>query len=214
MIKFLKKGGTTGMVCLNREDLKYFEECVFEEFNKGTIKGAIHLSGSKDGKQEDWLVDYFKKIKKNDWVFSTHRSHYHALLKSQDIDWVWDQIKDGNSMHINSEEHKIFTSSIVGGIIPIALGTALAMKRKNHRNHVYCFVGDMASYMGQFYEAVNYAIGHSLPITFIIENNDLGVYTPTKKVWRAQITCHTDKVIEYDYKRKYPHHGSGKFIHF
>ena len=207
------------MVSLNKQQLIKFEKKIFDEFEKGNIKGAVHLSGSVDGYQEDWLINYFKNnVKKNDWIAGTHRTHYHALLKSNNLKWVRKVIMDGHSLHINSKKYKIITSGIVGGNIPIALGLALSIKLKNKKEHVHCFIGDMASQMGCFNEAINYAHGHDLPKTFIIENNGLGVYTPTSKIWGTKdiikLIVSLKKVISYSYKRKYPHHGTGSFIHF
>jgi TPP-dependent pyruvate/acetoin dehydrogenase alpha subunit len=82
------------------------------------------------------------------------------------------------------------------------------------REHVYVFVGDMASKMGQFYEAVKYAEGEDLPITFIVEDNELGCNTPTKEVWKKEEIIKSSKVIYYTYKRKYPHYGIGEWIIF
>lgn len=191
---------------ISKKDLVGFENRIRDLYEQGKIKTPIHLSGGN----EEELLDIFKKIKKEDWVFSTWRSHYHALLKSEDRDWLEKEILRGNSMHINSRKHKIFTSSIVGGILPIALGTALALKKKRSKEHVWCFVGDMASEMGMFEECTKYAGGYNLPITFVVEDNGLGVYTPTGKVWKQGKA----NVISYKYKRKYPHHGIGKFVSF
>ena len=191
---------------ISKKDLVGFENRIRDLYEQGKIKTPIHLSGGN----EEELLDIFKKIKKEDWVFSTWRSHYHALLKSEDRDCLEKEILRGNSMHINSRKHKIFTSSIVGGILPIALGTALALKKKRSKEHVWCFVGDMASEMGMFEECTKYAGGYNLPITFVVEDNGLGVYTPTGKVWKQGKA----NVISYKYKRKYPHHGIGKFVSF
>jgi len=199
---------------ITKEDLIKFEKDIFDTYSIGKIKAPVHLTGSIGGEQEDALVKIFKKIKKNDWVFSTHRSHYHALLKSQNPKWLREEIIKGRSSHINSKKYKIFTSAIVGGNLPIAVGTALALKRKRSKNKVWCFVGDMASQMGIFNECVKYAEGMKLPITFIIENNKLGCYTPTEKVWKIRTLPATDNYIKYDYKRKYPHYGVGKWITF
>lgn len=200
---------------MNKEDLINFEKEVIKEWEKGETYGPVHLSGGN----EEQLIEIFKNIKKNDWVFSTHRSHYHALLKSQDKKWLINEIiNKANSSHINSKKHKIFTSAIVGGNIPIALGTALAIKRKRHKQHVWCFVGDMASEMGYFYEALKYAYGENLPITFIIENNELGCETPTRKVWKENwnddLEFVTSNIIYYTYKRHLPHCGTGKWLKF
>ena len=152
-------------------------------------------------------------IKPNDWVFTNHRSHYHAILKSQNHRWVMEEILKGDSMHINSKKYKIFSSSIVGGCLSIAVGTALQIKRQKKKDRVWVFIGDMASHMGIFEEAVDYAQGHNLPITFIIEDNEISVYTPTEKVWGEKEGNKTE-LDWYVYKRDYPHHGINKWINF
>lgn len=198
---------------MQAKDLIEFEEKVFNEYNQGKIKGVIHLSGSADGKYEKILVNIFKKIKKDDWVFSNHRNHYHMLLKAGKK-FTMNNIRRGESMHQFSKKYKVYTSGIVGGSVPAAVGAALAFKLKKKKNHVWCFVGDMASQMGCFHEAHKYSIGHDLPITFIIENNDISVCTPTMETWPVTSILRGNKEIVINYQRKYPHHGTGRFIHF
>ena len=53
---------------------------------------------------------------------------------------------------------------IVGGIIPLALGVALALKIKGSNRRVWCFVGDMTSETGVFHECYKYALNFKLPI--------------------------------------------------
>jgi len=60
-------------------------------------------------------------------------------------------------MHINRKEYNFFTSAIVGGILPIALGTAMGAKLKGLEENVWAFVGDMAAEMGVFDECTKYA---------------------------------------------------------
>ena len=224
----------------SRKYLIDFEKEVIEEWKKGETYGPIHLSGGN----EEQLIKIFKDIKSDDWVFSTHRSHYHALLKSNDKDWLMNEIiVNANSSHINSKKYKIFTSAIVGGNIPIALGVAMGIKRNNiitvdmnvkltkkqkakgiigrslgYASYVWCFVGDMASEMGCFWEAVKYAEGEDLPITFIIEDNSLGCDTPTNKVWKSTYFKYgnipSSKVIYYKYERFYPHCGCNIMLNF
>lgn len=191
---------------MNKQSLIDFETEIKNIYEQGKINSPVHLSGGN----EDNLVEIFKEIKKEDWVFSTWRSHYHALLKSKDKKWLKKEILKNKSMSINSKKYKIFTSSIVGGILPIATGTALALKRKKSKSHVWCFVGDMTAKLGIFHECIKYAGGYKLPITFVVEDNGLSVYTPTKKVW---INGKAD-IRKYKYKTAYPHYGTGKFISF
>lgn len=190
----------------NKQSLIDFETEIKKIYEQGQVKSPIHLSGGN----EDNLIEMFKEIREQDWVFSTWRSHYHALLKSKDKEWLRKEILENKSMHINSKKYKIFTSSIVGGILPIALGTALALKRKKSKYRVWCFVGDMAAESGIFHECAKYAGGHDLPITFVIEDNGFGIYTPTKEVWKEGKA----NIRKYKYERTYPHHGIGKFISF
>jgi len=196
-----------------KEDLINFEKEVIEQWKKGETYGPVHLSGGN----EEQLPKIFKNIKDNDWVFTTHRSHYHALLKSKDKKWLMnDIIVKANSSHINSKKYKIFSSAIVGGNLSIALGTALAIKLKKGTEKVWCFTGDMASEMGQFFEVIKYAFSEELPIMFVIENNSLGCETPTGKVWKKCL-CYENiypNVIRYNYKRIYPHCGTGDWLTF
>lgn len=103
-----------------------FEKKIETLYEKKKIRGPIHLSGNN----EDELINIFKKIKKNDWVFSGWRNHYHAILKNIPLHHIEKQIIKGKSMNLNSMKHNFFTSSIVGGILPVSLGVAMALKMK------------------------------------------------------------------------------------
>jgi len=76
----------------------------------------------------------------------------------------------------------------------------------------------MTSETGTFYENHKYAFSHDLPITYVVENNEKSVCTPTKDVWNIkELTFsgeNTPKVIYYEYKSKYPHAGAGQRIQF
>lgn len=200
---------------LSKRDLVNFEKDIKDTYSVGKIKAPVHLVGGN----EEPLLEIFKHIKKNDWVFSTHRSHYHCLLKSQNPKWVKDEILAKRSICMHSKKHKIFTSAIVGGNLPIALGVALALKLKKSKSKVYCFIGDMANKMGIFTECQQYASNFNLPIKFIIEDNGFGVYTPTEKVW-GEANIDTNEILKignwiyYKYKRTYPHYGIGTWVTF
>lgn len=222
---------------ITKHELIKFEKEIEELYLAAKIRAPIHLSKG----DEEQLIEIFKNIKSTDWVFSYYRSHYHALLKGIPKDWLKKEILEGKSMHIMSKEHKFFTSSIVAGQLPIALGTALAIKKKKLENHVWTFCGDMAAETGVFHECVKYAVGHDLPITFIVCNDRLSVYTPTKDVWKAssfddnsqkplssfefqnlkeeltanaQVENKKPRIIKYNYERGWPHHGIGLWIEY
>ena len=124
---------------MKKKDLLKFEEKIKIIYESGKIKAPIHLSGNN----EEPLIKIFKKIKKNDWVLSTWRNHYHALLKGIPEKWLEKEIVNGRSMGINNLKYKFYSSAIVGGIIPIALGIAKGLKLKKKKNIVWAFIGDM-----------------------------------------------------------------------
>jgi pyruvate dehydrogenase E1 component alpha subunit len=186
-----------------------FEEEIKKIYESGKINSPIHLSGNN----EDKLIKIFKKIRKSDWVFSTWRNHYHALLKGIPREWLKQEIIKGRSMGINSIEHKFYSSAIVAGIIPIALGVAKAIKLKKIKSTAWVFIGDMTFETGIFHECYKYAKNHKLPLKFVVEDNNLSTNTPTDKVWIKKSKASKD-IIYYKYKRKYPHHGTGGWVLF
>ena len=193
---------------MNKKQLIEFEEEIKELFLDGKIRAPIHLSVGS----EEPLIKIFKNIKKEDWVFSTHRSHYHALLKGIPPEWIKKEILERRSIHLINKEYNFLTSAIVGGILPIALGTAMGIKRAHKTNSVYVFVGDMCATLGVFHECTQYASRNDLPIVFVVENNGFCTNMDTETTWG---TKHNDaKIIRYDYTRKYPHQGCGKWVVF
>tara|TARA_B110000444_G_C18815868_1_gene585106 strand:- start:1398 stop:1982 length:585 start_codon:yes stop_codon:yes gene_type:complete len=194
---------------MNKKQLIDFEERVKASYENGEIKAPIHLSGNN----EDELIKIFKNIDNNDWVFSSWRNHYHALLHGFNEEKLFSLIKEGRSMSINSIEHKFYSSSIVGGSLPIALGTAMSIKLKAEKNKVWCFVGDMTYETGVFHECYKYAKNFELPIKFVVEDNNMSTNTPTDKVWNKKSKIYDD-IYFYSYERKYPHHGTGSWVLF
>ena len=194
---------------LNKNDLINFELEIKKLYENGKIKAPIHLSGNN----EHQLIEIFKKIKKNDWVFSTWRNHYHALLKGIPRNWLKKEIVAGRSMGINSIKHKFYSSAIVGGIIPIALGMAQSIKLKKQNSKVWVFIGDMTFETGTFHECYKFSKNLKLPIKFVVEDNNMSTNTPTNKAWIKKSKVPKD-VIRYSYRRKYPHHGTGEWVLF
>ena len=205
---------------MNKKELIEFENWVVETYKEGKLRSPVHLSGGN----EDQVIEIFKTIKPDDWIFSTYRSHYHALLKGVPEEWLKQWILDNKSIHVMNKEYKFFTSAIVAGTVPIALGAAMAVKRQEKKEHVWCFVGDMTAETGIFHDCWKYAVNHHLPITFIVEDNGLSTDTPTQEVWGKKVSDwnylessfphEKDKIIYYQYKRKWPHYGTGAFVDF
>ena len=52
-----------------------------------------------------------------------------------------------------------------------------------------CFLGDGATEEGCFYESLNFAALHKLPVLFVCENNGLAIHTPVEKRWATHDLC-------------------------
>jgi TPP-dependent pyruvate/acetoin dehydrogenase alpha subunit len=190
-----------------------FESRIVSHFAAGAIPCLIHLSGGNEAE----LLELFATIRPHDWVFSSHRNHYHALLKGIPEAHLEAEILAGRSMFIYSREHNFITSSILAGTCAIAAGVAWDLAQKNAPGHVWCFLGDGAEEQGHFYEAVLFAEANYLPITFVIEDNDRQVDTSKADRQRGtyhphHVRCpldHFNCVERYHYAPTYPHGGAG-----
>ena len=195
-------------------DLINFEDSIAKLFNEAKIKAPIHLYSGN----EKFLINFFKKIKKNDWVLCSWRSHYQCLLKGVPPKKIKNEIIDGKSISLCFLDYKIYSSAIVGGSLPIAVGLAMSLKRKKSKNKVYCFIGDMTSETGIAHECIKFSQNFNLPIIFVIEDNNLSVCTETRLAWGKKKITYENKnnkfIKYYKYKNKYPHAGSGKRIQF
>lgn len=194
-------------------ELIEFETDIANCFNEAKIKAPIHLYNGN----ESQMIEIFNQVKDEDWIFCTWRSHYQCLLKGVPKETLKKDILDGKSITLCYPELNIYSSAIVGGSIPIATGMAFDLKRKKQKSHVWCFVGDMASETGTFFENWKYSVNHDLPITFIIENNGKSVCTETNATWNCQnlfFSKETRKIKYYEYSTIYPHAGAGKRIQF
>jgi pyruvate dehydrogenase E1 component alpha subunit len=177
-------------------DLIAFEADIAREFDAGNIHAPVHLSGGN----EQQLIDIFRDVRPTDWVCSTWRSHYHALLKGIPAVEVKAQIMAGRSMFISSVEHRFLSSAIMGGMLPVACGLAYAGER------VWCFVGDMCASVGAFQDANKFASARGIDLRIVVEDNGLSTNTPTQEAWGNPDLCRVKGVQFYAYQRNYQHY--------
>ncbi len=200
---------------ISKEYLINFENSIASMFNKSKIRAPVHLTSGN----EKQLIKIFKKkrISKNDWIFCSWRSHYHCLLKGVPQNILKKEIVKGKSISLCFIKNKIYSSAIVGGILPIAVGTALSIKKSKKKSRVFCFVGDMTAETGMMHECYKYAKNYKLPIHFIIEDNSISVCTPTKKIWKIKNSTfykNSKYISYYKYRSQYPHAGAGVRVQF
>jgi len=187
-----------------------FENEVARRFEAKEIAGPIHLCSDT---QAEPLIRIFNGIAPTDWVFCSYRQHFHALLHGIPPEKVMAEIVAGRSMTMSFPEHRFFSTAIVGGQCAIATGAAAAIRDDAH---VWCFVGDMGAAGGAFHDAQAYARGHTLPLTFIAEDNGYSCDTPTNFCWSIGPYGYEPPSLirRYRYERTRSHTGIGKHVQF
>jgi TPP-dependent pyruvate/acetoin dehydrogenase alpha subunit len=171
------------------------EEEIARIYPSDKIKSPVHLSIG----QEAVAVGVCDVLRPDDVVSGTYRSHASYIAKGGALGAMFAELygKDtgcargkGGSMHLVDMNHYILgTSAVVGTTIPIALGYALALKREGKGRVVASFFGDGATEEGVFYESLNFASLHRLPVLFICENNGFAIHTPIEKRWATRLLC-------------------------
>lgn len=206
---------------ITKQELIDFENDIADIYKSAAIRGAIHL---RDG-NEDVLIDIFRNVKDEDYAFATWANHLEALLKGIPPELVKARIMAGDSMAMNFPDYNFYTSAIVGGICPIAVGVAAGLQMDMSQARVWCFIGDMALRTGIAHESIMYSIGHNLPITFVVADNGKSVCTPTEKVWGSttikslvdyysSLADNGFAILYYKYESRWPHSGQGDFVSF
>ena len=163
--------------------IRLVEESIANKYSEQKMRCPTHLSIG----QEAIAVGVCANLTSQDQVLSTHRAHAHYLAKGGCLNSMMAEIYGkasgcskgmGGSMHlIDTSVGFMGSTAIVGNTIPVAVGLALEKKLTRKKSIACVFFGDGATEEGAFYESVNFAIIHSLPILFICENNLYSVYS-------------------------------------
>jgi pyruvate dehydrogenase E1 component alpha subunit len=187
------------------ERLVAFERRVADAFDAGELPYLLHLSGGN----EEALVRLFEEVRPGDWVFSTHRNHYHFLLAGGTEDELMRMIRAGRSMFVFSRRLRFLVSSLVAGACAMAAGVAWALKAVGSEAWVWCFIGDGAADQGHYYEAARWVEGHGLPCTFVVEDNDRAVVSDAAARHGTAVAYLPRCVRWYCYAPVWPHAGTG-----
>ncbi|MGE4240161.1 thiamine pyrophosphate-dependent dehydrogenase E1 component subunit alpha [Ramlibacter sp.] len=156
-----------------------------QRFNDGKIPGFIHLSIG----QEAVAVGVAAALRPTDTIASTHRGHGHGIAKGMTPEGLFHEIGGnvegpcrgrGGSLHVaDFSVGMLGANGIVGGGIPIAVGSALAHARLGNGNVAGVFFGDGALAEGVLHESLNLAALKRLPVLFVCENNGWSEFSPT-----------------------------------
>lgn len=163
--------------------IRLFEETVLEQFSRGVFSGTTHTSLG----QEANAVGVISQLEADDIVVSNHRCHGHFLACGGDPAALFAEMMGkpsgvcggvGGSQHLHWKN--FYSNGVLGGMMPVAVGMALAEKRLGRRAAVTAFLGDGAASQGALYEALNMASLWGAPVMFVVENNHIAQTTPTE----------------------------------
>lgn len=157
--------------------IRRFEEGMLRLHSRRVMPVHFHISIG----QEAAVVGVCSALREQDVVYSNHRSNGHLIARGAQLDWMFaEQLGraggntsgKGGTLHMIAPDLGIpWTTSLVGSSIPMAVGTALAMKQQRRAGIVVAFFGDGVLEEGAFYEGINLAALWQVPLLFICENN-------------------------------------------
>jgi pyruvate dehydrogenase E1 component alpha subunit len=186
--------------------IRHFEERVGVLKRADQVHGLIHLSVGQEGV----AASVCGQLREDDPVYSGHRAHGHALAKGAPPDRVLAELMGrdgglcrglGGSMHLVDVEHGFMgATGVVGGNIPMALGSALAGRLRGGDQVAVVFFGDGAVQAGHFNESVNLATLWRLPLVLVCENNGFAEFTPRSA--HTNVERVSDVVAPYEVTRE------------
>src|SRR4051812_4984747 len=167
--------------------IRRFEERAGEMYAKAKIGGFLHLCIG----EEATIVGAINALRDSDYLMSTYREHGQALARGTPPNAVMAELFGrvdgcsggrGGSMHLFDWERRFLGGyGIVGGNLPLATGGALACDYLDTEDTILCMFGDGASNQGTFGESMNLAALWSLPVVFMVINNQFGMGTALER---------------------------------
>ncbi len=167
--------------------IRRFEEKAAQLYGMGKIGGFCHLYNG----QEAVATGSIAAISPDDYVITAYRDHGLAISKGLDPKRCMAELLGkgtgitkgkGGSMHFFDREKNFMGGhAIVGAHLPLAAGFAFAIKYRKEKKVCLCFMGDGATNIGEFHEALNLAALWKLPVVYIIENNKYSMGTAVSR---------------------------------
>jgi pyruvate dehydrogenase E1 component alpha subunit len=175
--------------------IRTFEEAIRAQYNgdkspvwdiaAGQIPGEMHLAAG----QEPVAAGLCAHLTSDDAVVGTHRPHHLAIAHGVDLRRLAAEIfgrEDGlgrgrgGHMHLFDPDTHFSCSGIIAEGYPPALGMAFAFKRAGAGRVAVTVTGEGAANQGAFHESLNLAALWTLPVVFVVEDNDWGISVPRR----------------------------------
>lgn len=183
--------------------IRRFEEKCAQLYGMGKIMGFCHLYNGQEAVSTGAIKG---TLNPDDYAITAYRDHGQAISKGVDPKAIMAELLGkytgttkgkGGSMHIfDKSKNFLGGHAIVGGHLPLAAGVAFAIKYRQERKVCLCFMGDGATNIGEFHEALNLAGLWQLPVVYIIENNKYSMGTAVER--SSAIAELHKKALAYD----------------
>ncbi|OBF11475.1 pyruvate dehydrogenase [Mycobacterium sp. ACS4054] len=135
-------------------------------------------------------------LRPDDQLVTTYRGLHDLIGKGVPLEEIYGEMMGrtvgagrgkGGTMHIaNPARGVMLSTGIVGAGPPVAVGLAMAAKRKGSDRVTVVSFGDGATNTGSFHEAANMAALWDLPIVFVCQNNLYAEMTPTADTMKLE----------------------------
>ncbi|MCK2037213.1 pyruvate dehydrogenase (acetyl-transferring) E1 component subunit alpha [Microbacterium sp. SSW1-49] len=167
--------------------IRRFEERAARAYAEAKVGGYCHLNLG----EEATVVGVMGALDENDYVYTNYREHGYALARGIAPERIMAELYGrtdgvskgwGGSMHMFDVASRFMGGyGIVGGQVPLATGTALAIDYRGGTEAVVCVMGDGTTNIGAFHESLNIAALWGLPIVYVVNNNGLGMGTTVEQ---------------------------------
>jgi pyruvate dehydrogenase E1 component alpha subunit len=164
--------------------VRHAEETLARRYLEQEMRTPAHFGIG----QEAVAVGVCRALRSGDVAYSHHRCHNHYLAMGGDLFALAAELYGreagcargrGGSVHLTAPGQGFMASTaILGETIACAVGAALAFKMDARDSVAATFFGDAACEEGIFYECLNYASIHRLPVVFVCENNLYSTESP------------------------------------
>lgn len=177
--------------------IRRIEEALADRYAEQEMRCPMHLCIG----QEAIAVGVCAALSGHDVVFGNHRAHGHYLARGGNLKAMIAELYGrvtgccggrGGSMHlIDLGVGFMGATPIVGGTVPLAVGSAWAAALMGEPRVSVVFFGDGCFEEGVVHESLNFAALHKLPVVFVCENNEFSVYTrlterqPDRPIYRV-----------------------------
>ena len=136
--------------------------------------------------QEACMIGQVWPLTKEDWFAPSYRSFGAQIWRGWSMERLmklWAGYHEGFAPPPDVNDYPF--SIVIGSQVPPAVGTAMAMRRRNEANCVVVNFGDGAFSQGAVAESLNFAAVDKAPVIFVCENNGWAISTPMVKQTRV-----------------------------